>query len=168
MLVSRGPPSGFLRIDPQGASSWSLSRTGRNVAQVQLAVRATSAGQLQASGRTCDFGSSVACDGSLATSAIPTLTFGVTAAPALPPPATIGAGQLQIRKVGTLCAGGGSCSDLAATPTSIKVQAFITGTHPAGTWVIQRRGPGATSFSTIATKTLTQGGASRPSRLLAR
>lgn len=148
---------GFLRIDPQGASSWSLSRTGRNVAQVQLAVRATSAGQLQAFGRMCDFGSSVDCLGSPVANAIPTLTFSIAAAPAAPPPATIGADQLPIRKVGTICPGS-SCPDLATTTTSIKVQAYITGSHPAGAWVIQRRGPGATSFSTIATKNLTQGG----------
>ena len=146
---------GFLRVDPQGATSWTLIRTGRNVVQVQLAVRASSAGQRTTFARVCDGGSTVVCEGSPVANAVPSVGFTVAEAPA--PPATVSADRLKIRKVGTVC-GGGSCPDLAVTPTSLKVQATLLGQRPAGVWRIQRRGPGATSFTTIASKTLTAGG----------
>jgi hypothetical protein len=44
---------GFLRVDPQNATSWTLNRNGRNVVQVQLAVRASSGGQRTAFARVC-------------------------------------------------------------------------------------------------------------------
>lgn len=147
--------NGFQRIDPQGAGAWSLNRTGRNVVQVQLAVRATTAGQRTAFGRVCDGGSSVVCSGSPVANAIPSVSFTVAAEPAPPPPATIAADRLLIAKNGTVCAGG--CADLSTTTTSIKVLAAIIGGRPAGTWRIQRRGPGAASFTTIASKTVSAG-----------
>ena len=146
--------NGFQRIDPQGAGSWTLTRAARNVAQVQLAVRATTAGQRTAFGRVCDSGSSVICAGSPVANAVPSVAFTVAAAPA--PPASITADRLTIRKVGTIC-GFSPCPDLATTSTSIKVQSYLIGDRPAGTWRIQRRGPGAASFTTIATKTVTAG-----------
>ena len=54
---------GFLRVDPQGASSWTLNRTGRNVAQVQLAVRAAPPGSEPHSRGSADSGSTVVCEG---------------------------------------------------------------------------------------------------------
>lgn len=148
--------NGFLRVDPQGGSSWTLTRTGRNVVQVQLAVRASTAGQRTAFARVCDSGSTVVCIGSPVANAVPSVAFTVAAAPA--PPASVTADRLKIRKVGTVCAGGGSCPDLAVTPTSLKVQAYLLGDRPAGVWRIQRRGPGTAPFTTIASKTLTAGG----------
>ena len=147
--------NGFLRVDPQGATSWTLNRKSRNVVQVQLAVRASAAGQRTAFARVCDSGSTVVCTGSPVANAVPSVTFTVAEAPA--PPASISADRLTIRKVGTVC-GSGPCPDLAVTPTSLKVQATLFGQRPAGVWRIQRRGPGAASFTTIASKTLTAGG----------
>jgi hypothetical protein len=148
--------SGFLRVDPQGGNSWTLTRGGRNVVQVQLAVRASTAGQRTAFARVCDSGSTVVCIGSPVANAVPSVAFTVAAAPA--PPASITADRLKIRKVGTVCSGGGSCPDLAVTSTSLKVQAYLIGERPAGVWRIQRRGPGTAPFTTIASKTLTAGG----------
>ena len=147
--------SGFLRVDPQGGNSWTLTRGGRNVVQVQLAVRASTAGQRTAFARVCDSGSTVVCIGSPVANAVPSVAFTVAAAPA--PPASITADRLKIRKVGTVCSGG-SCPDLAVTTTSLKVQAYLIGDRPGGVWRIQRRGPGTASFTTIASKTLTAGG----------
>jgi hypothetical protein len=73
------------------------------------------------------------------------------------PPAPVTADRLKIRKVGTVC-GSGSCPDLAIAPTSLKVQAYLTGQRPAGVWRIQRHGPGTAPFTTIASKALTAGG----------
>lgn len=146
--------NGYLRVDPQNAGTWTLARTGRNVAQVQLAVRANASGVRTAFGRVCDSGSSVICEGSPVADAIPFVQF--TVVPAATPPSSVTATQLTVRKVGTICSSN-PCPDLATTPTSIRVQAVMTGTRPAGTWQIQRRGPGSGSFTTIATRTVTAG-----------
>ena len=149
--------NGFQRIDPQGATSWTLTRTGRNAVQVKLAVRASTAGQRTAFARVCDSGSSVICSGSPVANAVPSIAFTVASSTPPPaPPATITADRLTIRKVGTVCAAS-PCPDLATTSTSIKVMSYLTGDRPGGTWRIQRRGPGAASFSTIATKNVTAG-----------
>ena len=155
---------GYLRVVPQGASQWTLPRTGRNVAQVQLAVRAQSPGEKTAFGHVCDFGSTTDCVGSPVANAIPFATFTVVAAPAPPPPpATVTADQVLIRKVGTVC--GGCSTDLATTATSIKVEGRIGGQRPAGTLRVQRRSPGATSFSTVGTKSVPAGSSLVNSRL---
>jgi hypothetical protein len=149
--------NGFQRVDPQGASSWTLARTGRNAVQVQLAVRASTAGQRTAFARVCDSGSSVICSGSPVANAIPSIAFTVAApTPPPPPPASMTPDRLTIRKVGTICAST-QCPDLATTSTSIKVMSYLIGDRPGGSWAIQRRGPGAASFSTIATKSVTAG-----------
>lgn len=148
--------NGYLRIDPQGAGTWTLARTGRNVAQVQLAVRAGTTGQRTVFGRVCDSASTVPCTGSPVADAIPFVEFPVLAAPAPPPAPAVTADRLSIRKVATFCSAQ-PCPDLATTPTSIRVQAALSGPRPAGTWRIQRRAPGSSTFTTIATRTVTAG-----------
>lgn len=164
--VSSDAGNGFLRIDPQNAGTWTLVRTGRDVAQVQLAVRASTSGSRTVFGRVCDSASSVPCQGSPVADAIPFVTFTVAAAVTPPPPVppSITADRLLIRTVATFCSTQ-PCPDLATTSTSIRVQASLSGTRPAGTWRIQRRGPGSASFATIATKDVTAGSFGPQSRV---
>ena len=148
--------NGFQRVDPQGGGSWSLNRTGQDVVQVQLAVRASTSGQRTAFARVCDSGSTVICDGSPVANAIPSVAFTVAAAPQ----ATITANRLLIAENRVICSSS-TCAAQSITSTSIKVLASIVGQRPAGTWRIQRGGPGSAPFTTIATKTLTAGSGSQ-------
>jgi hypothetical protein len=144
--------NGFQRIDPQGGSSWSLSRKGDNVVQVQLAVRASTSGQRTAFARVCDSGSTVVCEGSPVANALPSVAFTVDAAPQ----ATITASRLLIAENRVTCPAS-SCAAQSITSTSIKVLASLVGQRPAGTWRIQRGGPGSAAFTTIADRTMTAG-----------
>lgn len=165
--VATDAGGGHLRIDPQGAASWTLVPGVRDSVQVQLAVRPLAAGQRTAFGAVCDSGSSVPCSGSPVANAIPSVTFGIAAAPAQPPPpppppppTTVSPDQLSVAKGLNLCGGGRACPD-AITATSIRVRATITGARPAGTWRIQTRPPGAGSFTTIASRSVPAGSALR-------
>lgn len=141
---------GFQRVDPQNANAWTLVRSGLNTVQVQLAVRATTAGQKFFSGRICDGGSTVICQGSPVANAIPFVEFSV-AAPTFSP------NQLRISQNHCL----GCNVDLSITTTSIKVMSLITGSRPAGIWRIQKKAPSAANFSTIETRDLTTGSGAR-------
>lgn len=142
---------GFQRVDPQNANAWTLVRGGLNTVQVQLAVRATTAGQKFFSGRICDGGSTVICQGSPVANAIPFVEFSV-AAP------TFSRNQLRISQNRCL-----NC--LSITTTSINVMSLITRSRPAGIWQIQKKAPSAANFSTIKSRNLTAG--SEPTTLAA-
>ena len=147
--------SGFLRVDPQGGNSWTLTRGGRNVVQVQLAVRASTAGQRTAFARVCDSGSTVrlhrltrrerraerGLHGRRGTRAAGVDHRG---------PAEDPEGGNGLRR--RLLPGSGGHLDL---PQGAGVPHRRA---PAGVWRIQRRGPGTAPFTTIASKTLTAGG----------
>ena len=126
--------SGFLRVDPQGGNSWTLT-----------AVAATSSrcssrcGRPQPASAPRSRGCATAgqqWSASAHPSRTPCRAWPSRSPRAPAPPASITADRLKIRKVGTVCSGGGSCPDLAVTSTSLKVQAYLIGERPAGVWRI--------------------------------
>lgn len=131
----RSSLNGYERIDPMNADFWSLTPGGLNTVQLQLTVRATSAGQKLFSGRVCDSGSDVICQGDSPplANAIPFVEFNVGAAP-----------TIELERLATLPS--------TTTTSSIQVKARFSNSNPAGHWEIQSREPNRILFTMIAEK----------------
>ena len=149
--------NGFQRINPKGGSSWSLSRKGDNVVQVQLAVRASTSGERTAFARVCESGSTVICERFARGQRDPERGVhrrrGACRRRSRPD-------RLLIAENRVVCPTS-PCAAQSITSTSIKVLASLVGQRPAGTWQIQRGGPGSAPFTTIAEQAMTAGSGGR-------
>jgi hypothetical protein len=146
---------GFERVNPLGQNEWTLNPNGVNVVQIQLGVRARTTGLKRFTGKVCDASSSIQCVGNGPNgdippfaNAIPFVEFNVNSAPVMLPE------RLMIERSRWVCPPNNpGCLDQNLTTTKIKVLAWMNGSRPSGTWIIQRKGPNKSDeFLTIATK----------------
>lgn len=143
---------GFERVDPATGTSWTLIPGGVDSVQIQLAVRATTTGPKTFSGRVCDSGSTFVCQGKLPlANAIPLVGFTVIEGfrPVTPERLYMFVREHLRNPVAP-----------GVTPSNaISVSAMMFGSRPQGIWEIQRRGPGASDFTTIAERAIAEGAA---------
>jgi hypothetical protein len=151
---------GFERVNPTGQDEWTLNPNGVNVVQIQLGVRARTTGLKRFTGKVCDASSFILCVGNGPNAdippfanAIPSVEFNVNSAPVMLPD------RLMIERSRWVCPPSNpGCLDQNHTTTKIKVFAWMTGSRPSGTWIIQHKGPNKSDeFLTIATREVSAG-----------